>query len=177
MALQGWWLLSFAAVPLSLAAQSLLPPLARGNGPRPLAWDTSRAAITLGAALALPLAAANWLLCARLAGLFVSDAAVAAQLRAIAAPAAISQFAITLATALDGVYIGCGALGHYLHVVAVSTGSLAILFGAALATGRAGLTFAWTGLLLFSAIRCAAHACRLRALREDLCSGPKDLRT
>lgn len=58
VALQGWWLLSFASVPLSLAGQSLLPPLARGHAdaPRPHAWRFCRALLGLGSALTVPLA-------------------------------------------------------------------------------------------------------------------------
>ena len=176
IALQGWWLLSFASVPLSLAGQSLLPPLARGNGqtPRRSAWQMCRSLLALGAAVAVPLTAANWLLCTRLSMAVVADIEVAATLRAIVLPATVAQATINVATALDGAYIGCGKLGHYVKVVGAATLTLVAVSFRAVYTGRAGLATAWLALASFSCVRAVAHLWALPKLRDELL-GPRPL--
>lgn len=170
VALQGWWLLSFASVPLSLAGQSLLPPLARGHAdkPRPRAWRFCRALLSLGAALTVPLAAANYLLCTRWSMAVVADATVAETLRAIALPATLAQAAMNIATSLDGAYIGSGKLGHYVGVIGAATLSLAAVSLRAVGAGRAGLASAWLALAAFSCVRAGAHLWKLGELRADL---------
>lgn len=167
--LQSWWLLSFFSVPLALAGQSLLPPIARASGPA--AWRMCRALLSLGAAAAVPLALANALLCTRLAPTLAPDPTVAAHLRTVAWPAALSQLGINIATALDGAYIGCGRLGHYLRVMAVASAALVAVFVAAWAGGHPGLGAAWTALAVFSMVRCAANLAGMLALRAGLLRG------
>jgi Na+-driven multidrug efflux pump len=132
-----------------------------------------RALLSLGAAAALPLALANALLCTRLAPALASDPTVAAQLRTVAWPAALSQLSINLATALDGAYIGCGRLGHYVRVMAAASAALGAVFVAAWATGRPGLGAAWTALAVFASVRCVAHLAGLVALRAELVGGKR----
>lgn len=178
VALQGWWLLSFASVPLSLAGQSLLPPLARARGEadgaaasRPRAWRFCRALLGLGATLTAPLAAANYLLCTRWSMAVVADAAVAETLRSIALPATIAQAAMNVATSLDGAYIGCGRLGHYVGVIGAATLSLAAVSLRSVSMGRAGLASAWLALAAFSCVRAGAHLWKLGELRESFVGG------
>jgi len=80
----------------------------------------------------------------------------------------LAQFAINLATALDGAYIGCGRLRHYLLTTGASTAALALIFLFSLTTGRAGLGSAWAGLAVFSALRCFANLSGLPGLRAEL---------
>lgn len=64
-------------------------------------------------------------------------------------------------------YIGCGYLGHYVLVGALSSGAALAIFVRSFASGG-GLEPAWRGLLLFSALRAAAHAARLPRLLGSL---------
>lgn len=184
VALQSWWLLSFVSVPLSLAAQSLLPPMAvRALGAvaptnttegsvtaiEVAALDTWRhvlALLGLSASLSIVLCAANCLLATVFAPVFSSDKVVRCGLRSILPQLALSQIAINVATALDGAYIGCGRLTHYVSVSLVSCLATACVFFA----GGSGLGVAWWGMVAFSAVRCLSHTLGLAALRRHLFS-------
>lgn len=169
--LQGWWLLSFVSVPLSLAGQSLLPRRVKQQ-PR-LAAMTIRTLIIFGFSCAFLMAAGNALLTTHLAILFSADPTVLSGLNSITFAAVASQACISLATALDGIFIGCGWLCHYC--VACMFGTLAALayMGRSLAHGG-GLLAAWHGLLVFSALRVAAHVVRLPILFVGILQSYKD---
>lgn len=169
VALNGWWLLSFASVPLSLAGQSLLPTRAKGNPDS--ARQTIRVLLRVGLGCAGLMAALNVALTTAAATLFTSDPVLLSTLRGLTPVVALSQACVSLATALDGVYIGCGWLAHYVGGCALGTiGAVAtFLFG--LRCGG-GLRPAWNGLLVFTALRAVAHVLQLprleRALRTAL---------
>lgn len=171
--LQGWWLLSFVSVPLSLAGQSLLPQRSKQR-PR-LAALTVRTLTKFGTGCAVLMSASNALLTTHLAPMFSTDAAVLAPLRAITHSAVASQACITLATALDGVYIGCGRLRHYVATCGLGTAAALALMARSLRTGG-GIEAAWCGLLAFSALRVVSHLlCLPRLLAAlDLCAASKN---
>ena len=61
----------------------------------------------------------------------------------------IAQAGISLATALDGCFIGCAWLRHYIGACLVGTTAALALMTRSLRSGG-GLLPAWRGLLIFS---------------------------
>ena len=165
LALQGWWLLSFASVPLSLAGQSLLPKLASEEPRR--AEATVATLFRFGVACALLMAASNALLTTRLATLFSMDSAVLAPLRALTVTVVLSQASVSLATALDGAFIGCGWLRHYMAACLAGTAAALLVMARGMRAGG-GLVPAWRGLLVFSLLRLIAHLVQLPRLQKAL---------
>lgn len=163
--LQGWWLLSFASVPLSLAGQSLLPQRAKQQPE--VAKSTIGVLVRLGVVCAVLMAATNALLTTRLATLFTADPSILTPLRSLTAVAVASQALVSLATALDGIFIGVGWLGHYVAACLLGTGAAVGFFAAGLRSGG-GLVPAWRGLLAFSAVRAIAHVVQLPRLVRSL---------
>ena len=92
--LQGWWLLSFASVPLSLAGQSLLPQRAAR---RPdVARSTINVILRLGVVTAALMASLNALLTTRLATLFSSDATILGPLASLTPLIVASQALVSV---------------------------------------------------------------------------------
>lgn len=171
IALQGWWLLSFVTVPLSLAGQSLLPKRAKQQPA--LAACTVRALAKFGAVGALLTAGCNALLTTSAAPWFTLDAAVLTPLRSLTALVVVSQAAISLATALDGCFIGCSWLRHYIVACSLGTAAALSLMARSLPQGG-GLLPAWRGLLVFSLLRVAAHLVLLPRLLASLSHSSDD---
>lgn len=165
ISLQCWWLFSFVSVPISLAAQSLLSRRALEN-PRAGAATVS-SVLTLGGVCGALMAAGNWLVPFRLPGIFTTDPAVKAALATAMLPAIASQFAISLATALDGIYIGTAALAHYVMACSLGASSAWFVFRRGLRMGT-GLPSAWNGLLLFAGVRMVAHLLAYPRLKQKL---------
>ena len=163
--LQSWWLLSFVSVPLSLAGQSLLPRRYRQQ-PR-LAAKTIRRLAQFGLACAVAMAVGNVLMTTWLAPFFCAEAAVLAPLRRTTSCAVAAQACISMATALDGVYIGCGQLRHYVATCTLGSVAALALMARSL-RGGGGLMPAWHGLLAFSVLRAASHLMRLPPLLKRL---------
>ena len=165
ISLQCWWLFSFVSVPLSLAAQSLL---SRRAIEKPLAGvATMRSVSQLAVGCGLLMALGNWLVPFMLPGIFTADATVRASLSSVALMAVASQFFISFATALDGVYIGTSSLGHYVMACTLGTASGWFAFRHGMRTG-AGLSSAWLGLLLFSGVRALIHMLAYPALQRRI---------
>lgn len=167
IALQGWWLLSFVSVPLSLAGQSLLPKRARQQPA--VAATTVRALTKFGGACALLMAAGNAFLTTCAASWFTVDPTVLRPLRGLTGLAVLSQAAISLATALDGCFIGCAWLRHYISACLIGTAAALSLMLTSLRSGG-GLLPAWRGLFAFSILRVGAHLVQLPRLLRSLSS-------
>jgi len=166
--LQIWWLLSYFPVPLYLAAQTMLGrALGRGDGAA--AQATVRVLLRLGAALALALGAVNAAAPMLAAPAFSADAQVLACVHASLPAAAAAQVLASANTVLEGVFAGCGRLRH---IAAVSLLSAAVGAAAMFAAPRAwGLAGPWVGLLVFEAVRTAAHAAAWPGFQADLAAG------
>ena len=176
--LQIWWLLSYAPVPLYLAAQSLL-------GRSLAAGDTARAegAIAvlcgLGAALAAALTALTWLACTQATTAFSSDPAVAAAILAAMPAACVAQALATGVTTAEGILAGAGRLKYVATVAVVSApaGILAMRMlleaGAAggLVAGMSPLACVWWGLVIGEALRLGAHVVTWQRCMADVRSG------
>ena len=170
IALSLWWLISFVSVPLSLAGQSLLPR--RLSADPALARRTALAIARLGAYCAALCAGLNALIPTVWAGAFSKSPEVLAALGSVTATAAAAQAALSFATALDGVFLGCGWRGHYVRTVALSTCAAGAVFVAASRCGGS-LVGVWLGLFLFGAVRAACHAAALPLLLRKLAGDAK----
>ena len=170
IALSLWWLISFVSVPLSLAGQSLLPR--RLSADPALARRTALAIARLGAYCAALCAGFNALIPTVWAGAFSKSPDVLAALGSVTATAAAAQAALSFATALDGVFLGCGWRGHYVRTVALSTCAAGAVFVAASRCGGS-LVGVWLGLFLFGAVRAACHAAALPLLLRKLAGDAK----
>lgn len=163
--LQCWWLFSFVSVPLSLAAQSLMP---RRSVSQPAeASKTAGSIARLGVICAMLMAAGNFVLPFALPTIFTTDARVLQALAGVLGLTLASQFTISLSTALDGVFIGCGWLSHYVIACTLGTSAAWLAFRRGMRTG-AGLSAAWQGLLLFSGVRAVAHLLGYQRLQRSL---------
>lgn len=161
LALQFWWLLSYAPMPLYLAATALV---ARDAGARDgaAAAAAAAAALRLGLAAGVLLALANTAL-PPAAALFTTDADVR-QLAAATVPlGCAAQLLASLNTAAEGAFAGAGRLRH----VAASS-ALGAALGVATALAVGGLSGAWWGLLFFEGVRTACHAIRWTGLLAEL---------
>jgi len=163
--LQCWWLFSFVSVPLSLAAQSLLP--SRSAAEPASAERTAGSVVCLGLICAGLMSTGNFAIPFAFPSIFTADPSVVQALGSVVGLTLASQFAISLATALDGVFIGCGWLSHYVGACTLGTLSSWFGFRHGMRTG-AGLSAAWQGLMLFSGVRVAAHLLGYRHLRRSL---------
>ena len=170
IALSLWWLISFVSVPLSLAGQSLLPR--RLSADPALARRTALAIARLGAYCAAICAGLNALIPTVWAGAFSKSPEVLAALGSVTATAAAAQAALSFATALDGVFLGCGWRGHYVRTVALSTCAAGAVSAAASRCGGS-LVGVWLGLFLFGAVRAACHAAALPLLLRKLAGDAK----
>ncbi len=166
--LQFWWLISYAPVPVYLAAQSLLGRhLGRGDTRR--AQATIRVLLRLGGALCVVLAGANYALPLSARGAFTDDAAVLSALVAVLPAACVAQALATVNTTVEGIFAGAGRL-RYVAAVAVCSSTLGVLAMRAAPT-HWGLGAPWWGLVAFEAARVSAHALSWRAFADDVASG------
>jgi hypothetical protein len=163
----SWWFLSFFSSPVFLLSTALLPmDLAARRTDRirlflrflaKCAWAVAAFTTAINAALLLGAPT-----------LFTKDVAVSALLPTVVWQSCSSLCLICLATVLDGLFLGAGRLGDY---VAASVASTAAAWGyyALVAIPRAqGLIGTWNGLLLFSVVRSAYYASKLRGLTRDV---------
>ena len=177
--LQLWWLLSYAPVPLYLAAQSLLGrSLASGDTAR--AEGAISVLLGLGAALAATLTALTWLACRHATTAFSSDPAVATAILAAMPAACMAQALATGVTTAEGILAGAGRLKYVASVAVLSApvGILAmrlLLLGGGAATGLVAgmppLACVWWGLVIGEALRLGAHVATWNSFMGDVRSG------
>ena len=174
--LQLWWLLSYAPVPLYLAAQSLLGhSLAVDDRPR------AQGAITvlcgLGAALSGILAFATWLCCTHASGAFSSDPAVAAAIKSAIPAACVAQALGTGVTTVEGIFAGAGRLRYVASVALLSAPAGILAMRALLARASTNawlggdLAAVWWGLVFGEAVRLGVHFATWGAFARDVREG------
>ena len=151
--LQLFWFLSFFPEPLSVAAQSLI---SRDRASRPRVLQLTRCILALAAGLGVSIAIA----CASFfflgSGLFTSEVAIAAGMRAVAPAAFAALILCALAMAADGVSIGSDDYAHLPMVNFLGLGATVAFLHWCNATG-AGLPHVWLGMVVVFAVRLGVH--------------------